>query len=135
MLFCYFFQNGRRVQDGRHIHIWRWFYAAFRFKRCNADPHMKIYHIVHLSSQLPIFCRSFWCCFLHHRINKYKTRSSNNLYVPFYRYQVSRSTIRFIGPKVWNTVDTFLKQSPSLSSFKKRFKLQLIGNHHQNIIS
>ena len=72
---------------------------------------------------------------LNHHINKYKTRNSENLYVPFYRYQVSRSTIRFIGPKVWNSTDTFLKQSPSLSSFKKRFKLQLIENHNQNTIS
>ena len=48
--------------------------------------------------------------------------------VPFYHYKLSRSrpTIRFLGPKIWNYIDTFLKQSPSFSSFKKKFKLQLI---------
>ena len=74
----------------------------------------------------PIFDNYF---ILNRCVNNYETRNSNNLYVPFYHYKLSRSTIRFVGPKIWNYIDIFLKQSPSLSSFKKKYKLQLIRTY------
>ena len=74
----------------------------------------------------PIFDNYF---ILNRCVNNYETRNANNLYVPFYHYKLSRSTIRFVGPKIWNYIDLFLKQSPSLSSFKKKFKLQLIRTY------
>ena len=74
----------------------------------------------------PIFDNYF---ILNRCVNNYETRSSNNLYVPFYHDKLSRSTIRFVGPMIWNYIDIFLKQSPFLSSFKKKFKLQLIRTY------
>ena len=55
---------------------------------------------------------------LDHKI--LETRNSNNLYVPFYHYKLSRSTISFVGPKIWNYIDIFLKQSPSSFHHSKR---------------
>ena len=70
---------------------------------------------------------------LNNCINTYETRNSCNMYVPFFHYKLSRSSIRFIGPKIWNTIDTELKQSPLFSSFKRKYKMQLINKYHQNV--
>ena len=38
------------------------------------------------------------------QVNRYQTRNSNNLHIPFYYYNISRTTVKYIGPKLWNTL-------------------------------
>ena len=67
---------------------------------------------------------------LNRCINSYETRNSDKFYIPFYRYKLSRSTIRFIGPKIWNSTNTSFKLISSFSSFKKKYKFQLINEYN-----
>ena len=67
-------------------------------------------------------------CFIQNNTRTvYNTRQSNNFYIPFYRYNVSRRTIRYTGPLLWNVLPDYVKCTTSLSSFKKSYKNFLLN--------
>ena len=79
------------------------------------------------------YCNSLLPNFLQTRFiqNKYithrLTRQANNLFIPNFKYQFSRNTIRFTGPTLWNSIPENLKDAPRLSSFKRKYKNFLLG--------
>ena len=70
-------------------------------------------------------------CFIVNRsIIKYETRQSNNLYMPNFIYEFSRSTITYAGPKIWNELSNEVKQCPSLATFKRKCKEYLLNSQN-----
>lgn len=61
----------------------------------------------------------------------YSTRQSNHIQIPSFKYDFSRTTIRYSGPKLWNSLESEIKCCPSLSSFKKKYKFKLIKSYTQ----
>ena len=60
-----------------------------------------------------------------HSINNYSCRNSHELYIPFYRYEVSRASLGYQGPQIWNGLSKNLQESPSLVTFKRKLKIAL----------
>ena len=65
--------------------------------------------------------------------NKYKisTRGSNssNYFIPYYQTTKLQRSIKYHGPKLWNSLDTTIKNSKSANIFKKRLKNSLLNNY------
>ena len=55
------------------------------------------------------------------------TRSSLELVSNFQRLSLTQKSLFFVGPKLWNTIPAFVKQSPSTNIFKSRYKRYLLG--------
>ena len=60
-------------------------------------------------------------------INTYTTRNSEKIYIPTTKYNFSRTIIRYKGPVMWNNLSESLKNSPSLSSLKRNFKMKYLN--------
>ena len=56
----------------------------------------------------------------------YNIRQNNNLYVPNYKYNVSRCTIKYSGPIMWNNLSNTIKCTKSLPFFKRTYKNHLL---------
>ena len=66
--------------------------------------------------------------FIYNRdVNKYETRNTHKLYVPFYRYNFARSQVSYKGPIIWNMLPDEFKQCPNIFNFKKKYKGFLIN--------
>ena len=74
---------------------------------------------------LPDIFEDYFIC--NNKVNSYRTRNSESLYIPFYRLSLSRNSIRYTGPNIWNSITPSLKLCPTLSSFKRQFKLQFLN--------
>ena len=59
--------------------------------------------------------------------HKYPTRQSEEFHLPFLRTFFAQKTFIFEGPKFWNTLRVDLKNSPSLSVFKRNLKKSLLA--------
>ena len=59
----------------------------------------------------------------------YPTRSRNNLFLPFTRTSYSLNTLRFDGPRLWNSMDEAVKTQPSVGRFKSSYKTILISQY------
>ena len=55
----------------------------------------------------------------HH---KYETRSSPLIHIPKHKKILFQHTVRFSGPKIWNSLSPDLKAVPSLNLFKQHYK-------------
>ena len=60
-------------------------------------------------------------------INKYKTRNSNKMYVPFYIFNFSRTTVSFKGPQLSNELPNVLKEISTVFTFRKKYKCYLLN--------
>ena len=49
-------------------------------------------------------------------------RSTNNFTEPFYKKEISRKSISYLGSKIWNDLNEDIKTSPSTNSFKHAIK-------------
>ena len=57
------------------------------------------------------------------------TSSHNNFVIPYYKTQKLRRSIKYQGPKIWNSQELDIKQSKSMKLFKTRMKHLLIKNY------
>ena len=55
-------------------------------------------------------------------IHSYYTRQSSNFHIPLVRTNVSQNSIFFKGPIIWNNLQSKIKESPTLNTFKRRYK-------------
>ena len=76
---------------------------------------------------LPTNCNKYFE--YNHKNNRYITRNSNKLNIPFYLYNFSRTTIRYIGPQSWNLLPDTFKISLDINSFRENYKLYLLSTH------
>ena len=66
------------------------------------------------------------------RTNFHNTRSSNELIPAFQRLTLTqRQSLKYQGPVNWNSIPDEVKNSPSLESFKKRYKCLLLSNYDE----
>ena len=59
----------------------------------------------------------------------YSTRSRNNLFLPFTRTSFSINTLRYYGPRLWNSINEQVKAQTSVARFKSTFKGILISHY------
>ena len=72
----------------------------------------------YLNDLLPKFLDN---CFKDNKsMNTYNTRQNTNLFIPNYKYNFSRNTVKYVGPTLWNGLPVSLKCTSSLSNFKKK---------------
>ena len=62
-------------------------------------------------------------------IHSYDTRFANDLRKQVCRTKLRQSTFCFQGPRLWNNLPESRKLLPSLTAFKKNFKLFLLSEH------
>ena len=58
----------------------------------------------------------------HVDLHSHNTRFSNNLILPFYHMSASHRSVSYSGPKYWNEIEDDIKNSVSLSVFRKKLK-------------
>ena len=67
-------------------------------------------------------------CFIQNKsLTGRLTRQADNLFIPNFKYNFSRNTIKYAVPKLWNSLSNDLKHSPTLLSFKHKYKLSLLS--------
>ena len=63
------------------------------------------------------------------RDSSHNTRNQNSLLPAFQRLTISQQSVNYSGPLLWNSIPVSIKESPSLSIFKKRYKKHLIDGY------
>ena len=63
------------------------------------------------------------------RDHSYNTRSQSSLLPTFQRLTVSQQSIYYSGPVLWNSIPPYIKESPTIFIFKKRYKRYLIDGY------
>ena len=58
-----------------------------------------------------------------------RSAKSNNFFIPSVRTNLGKSSIKFQGPIIWNTIPNEIK-SLSLQSFKSKFRNHLINSYN-----
>ena len=59
----------------------------------------------------------------------YSTKSSSNLFIPFTSTSYSINTLRFYGPRLWNSIDLHIRSLPSVGQFKSSYKRVLLSKY------
>lgn len=65
----------------------------------------------------------------NHEIHSHFTRQASNLHIPYTRTSLAYKTVKLEGPKLWNSLNSQLKASKSLSVFKRKFKCTLLNSY------
>ena len=65
----------------------------------------------------------------HNDIHHYNTRNAENLISVKPTSNLIKSSIKYIGPKLWNSLDSNLKTSKTAKSFKAKYKSALIATY------
>jgi len=74
---------------------------------------------------LPLIFDDFFC--LNADIHTYYTRHSNALHMPAVRTTLRQRSIVFVGPLIWNQINTNFYSLPSVASFKFHYKRLLMS--------
>ena len=69
---------------------------------------------------------------LNSNVHCHNTRNSVNYHLPKIRTNISKNSIFFKGPVLWNQIPPDLKNSPSLNCFKQRYKCYLLNLYSSN---
>ena len=59
----------------------------------------------------------------------YNTRNRNSLVPSAARLTATERSISVIGPNIWNSIPSDIRESPTISIFKNRFKAYLLSNY------
>ena len=62
---------------------------------------------------------------LNCNIHLYNTRCAQNFHLPLHRTSLSKNTLFFNGPMLWNKIPQIIKESKSLQQFKRLYKSYL----------
>ena len=60
-----------------------------------------------------------------------KTRNYDQLQIPLYTSAAGQRSFKFRGAKIWNSLDTDLKEHKSLKNFKLALKSRLFSNRYK----
>ena len=66
---------------------------------------------------------------LNNQIHSYNTRSSKSFHLPRTRTKLRQFSIKYQGPKTFNSLNSDIKESVNYSSFTKKLKSHLISKH------
>ena len=64
---------------------------------------------------------------LNSSVHHHNTRNSDNYHLPQVRTNISKNTIFFKGPILWNYLPSSVKNTPTLNSFKRAYKSHLVS--------
>ena len=78
-------------------------------------------------STLPFSIRSIFV--QNTDIHSHYTRQATNYHIPSIRTSFAHKTIKFEGPKLWNSLGDSLKRSGNFSTFKNKYKSILLGKY------
>ena len=79
-----------------------------------------------MTSHAPEYLTSqFFTC---EQVSERTTRSSQKLNIPLFRTASGQRTFYYSTVKLWNNLESFLKLSPSVKSFKRSLRSQLLDN-------
>ena len=67
---------------------------------------------------------------IFNRPHSHNTRSAALLYPNFNRLSVTQHSITYMGPKIWNSIRSSIKESASLRNFKNNFKKYLVSEYN-----
>ena len=62
-------------------------------------------------------------------IHDYSTRFRNNLYLPFTRTLYSSNTLRYYGPRLWNSIPEDFRKMSSVGRFKSSYKKSILSQY------
>ena len=65
----------------------------------------------------------------NHEIHKYETRQSDHFHIPTCRTNLSKMSIKYQGPIIWNELSSNIDIDCSIGTFKKRAKRYISGDH------
>ena len=63
----------------------------------------------------------------NHEIHKYETRQSDHFHIPTCRTNLSKMSIKYQGPIIWNELSSNIDIDCSIGTFKKRAKRYISG--------
>ena len=61
-------------------------------------------------------------------VHDHYTRQSSNLHIFPHRLNIRRFTVNIYGPKLWNSLSSYIKEAPNIIAFKKRYKNALYAH-------
>ncbi|MEE9189443.1 MAG: reverse transcriptase family protein [Candidatus Neomarinimicrobiota bacterium] len=61
--------------------------------------------------------------------HRYATRSTDDFIIPHHSTRLRSFAISVSGPKIWNSLDSAIKQLPDIKSFRKKFKLSMYSRY------
>ena len=65
--------------------------------------------------------------FQHH--HTYLTRTRENLRVPAHSHTLFQHSLSYQAPKIWNAIPNDIKLLPTIHSFKKQLKNNILRNY------
>ena len=65
--------------------------------------------------------------FQHH--HTYLTRNRENLRVPAHSHTLFQHSLSYLAPKIWNAIPNDIKLLPTIHSFKKQLKNNILRNY------
>ena len=75
-------------------------------------------------NKLPHLISSYF--YLNQDVHDYNTRSSTNYHLPLVKSNVSKDSLFYKGPIIWNRIENEIRNSPSVNSFKRKYKSALL---------
>ena len=69
----------------------------------------------------------------NYAIDNHKTRISKSLHLPLFKYNLSRTTVKFTGAKHWNEMPNKIKNSKTLNQFRRVYKDYLLKIENNNV--
>ena len=63
--------------------------------------------------------------------NRRSSRNAAELYTPRPKTNQDQLRIKFAAPKIWNSLPESIRTSNNLETFKRRFKVKVLGNYRQ----
>ena len=82
------------------------------------------------SGQLPPTFQNYFTALNNIHVKPTRATSSHNFFVSFFKTLKLQRSIKYLGPKIWNSLDHEIKNSKSLKTFKSRLKYSLLESYH-----
>ena len=60
-------------------------------------------------------------------LHNYNTRNSNSIYLPYASTNYRMFTIKYFGPRIWNTIPNNIANEDKLTRFKNKLKIYLLS--------
>ena len=82
------------------------------------------------SGQLPSTFRNYFTALNNIHVKPTRATALHNFFEPFFKTLKLQRSIKYQGPKIWNSLNLEIKNSKSLKAFKSRLKNLLLESYH-----
>ena len=69
---------------------------------------------------------------INYPVHNYNTRNLGNATTTFQRLSICQRSLSYKGPKLWNSIPVSIKNSPSIHTFKRDYKLHLLSSYNSD---